>query len=231
MFQNRFTVYPNPKEVTWGLRYLLFQQAFLSYLLALGLGFLNLSLTNAEFNFLYFSVNFLAILWIFRKFLKESFLHTVRNAAPFALAVILGLCSYEAMNRILSDLIYTLLPDFFNVNDATISLEAQSQFTLTFIGAVFLVPLAEETLFRGLLFTVFRRRSRILAYAVSSALFCAIHVAGYIGQYEWWVLGVCFLQYVPAGIALAWSFETSGSIYAPILIHTLVNLTATLSMR
>ena len=34
---------------------------------------------------------------------------------------------------------------------------------------------------------------------------------------------LCFLQYIPAGIALGWAYVRSGSILTPILIHTLVN--------
>ena len=231
MFQNRFTVYPNPGETAWGIRYLLFQQVFESLFISLALGLLGLSVTDAEFNFLYFIINFGAVLWIFRDFLKRSLSHTAQNAAPFALAVVLGLAAYWSMNQVLGSIIYGLVPGFFNVNDAAISLDVQSHFALTFIGTVLLVPLAEETLFRGLIFSLFRRRSRLWAYLISTLLFCAIHVGGYVGQYDWWVLGICFAQYIPAGIALAWAFESSGSIFAPIAIHTFVNLSATLSMR
>ena len=231
MFKNRFTVYPNPGEVTWGIRYLLFELAFLPMLLSLLLGLLGISVTAGEFNFCYYIVNFLSVLWIFRNFLKDSLLHTVKNAAPFALAVVLGLAAYWSMNQVLSGIIYGLLPDFFNVNDAAIAGDAKNQFLLTAIGTVLLVPTAEECLFRGLLFTAFRRRSRFWGYLISTLLFCAIHVSGYVGRYDWWVLMLCFAQYIPAGVALAWAFEASGSIYAPIAIHTLVNLTAILSMR
>ena len=231
MFKNRFTLYPTPSETTWGIRYLLFELAFLPGLLSLILELLNLDVTTAEFNLCCFTVNFLSVLWIFRQFLKESFLHTLKNPVPFGLAALTGLAAYWMTNQLLSRGIQLLRPDFFNINDAAISANAQSQFLLTAIGSVLLVPLAEECLFRGLLFSLFRRRGRRAAYLVSTLLFCCIHVSGYVGGYDWLVLVLCFVQYIPAGLALAWSFEASGSIYAPIVIHTLVNLIAILSMR
>ena len=231
MFKNRFTTYPTPTETTWGIRYLLFELAFLPGLLSLALGLLNINVTPAEFNFCCFLVNFLAVLWIFRNFFRDSLKHTVKNAIPFGLAVMLGLAAYWSMNQVLSNLIYLTLPDFYNVNDAAISADVQSQFLLTVISTVLLVPKAEECLFRGLLFSLFRQRGRLAAYVVSTLLFCAIHISGYVGLYDWWVLGICFVQYIPAGVALAWAFEASGSIYAPIAIHIIVNLTAILSMR
>ena len=102
---------------------------------------------------------------------------------------------------------------------------------LMLIGTVILVPPVEECLFRGLIFGLFHRRSRLAAYAVSSLLFCAIHVIGYIGYYEPLHLLLCFVQYLPAGLALGWAYEFSGSIYAPTLIHMAVNAIGILSMR
>ena len=40
-----------------------------------------------------------------------------------------------------------------------------------------------------------------------------------------------FLQYLPAGIALCWAYEQADSIFAPILIHTAINLLAMVAMR
>lgn len=231
MFKNRFTLSLTRNEAVWGIRYLLFQQVFLPWLLAIALLLTGFSLDDELLNFLYYLVNFCAVLWIFRSFLKNSLIHTRRNIRPFFVCVVLGLAAVWSMTQVLSGIIYTLVPEFYNVNDAAIYADAQSHFLLTAIGTVVLVPTAEECLFRGLLFSLFRRRSRFLGYAMSALLFCAVHVAGYVGLYDVSILAVCFLQYLPAGIALAWAFESSGSIFAPIVIHTIVNFSAIVSMR
>jgi membrane protease YdiL (CAAX protease family) len=97
------------------------------------------------------------------------------------------------------------------------------------IGTVVLVPIVEETLYRGLIFGLLPKR--ILRYAVSVGAFCAIHVMGYIGYYEPLHLLLCFMQYIPAGLVLAYAYERSGSIFAPILIHMAINGIAMLFMR
>ena len=67
------------------------------------------------------------------------------------------------------------------------------------------------------------RWSRFWAYAISAAVFCAVHVLSYVGRYEPALLALNFLQYLPAGLILAWAYEKSGSILCPILIHMGVN--------
>jgi len=42
---------------------------------------------------------------------------------------------------------------------------------------------------------------------------------------------LCFLQYLPAGFALAWCYRRSGSIFASILVHMTVNQMGMLLMR
>ena len=85
-------------------------------------------------------------------------------------------------------------------------------------------------MFRGLIFTSIRPRSRFLAYLVSMLTFSVMHVLGYIGSYPIGTLGLCFLQYLPASFALAWALEFSGTIWAPICVHTIANLVAMLAM-
>ena len=69
-------------------------------------------------------------------------------------------------------------------------------------ATVFLVPVAEETLFRGLLFRGLYDRSPVLSWLISTVVFSLVHIAGYIGQYDPMMLLMAFLQYLPAGICL-----------------------------
>ena len=74
-------------------------------------------------------------------------------------------------------------------------------------------------------------KSRWAAYVVSALCFCLPHVSAYIGSYEWTVLVLCFVQYLPAGLMLAWSYEKSNTIFTPILIHTIINAFGIYAMR
>ena len=231
MLKKELAISLTQSEARWGNRYLLFELVFLGSIIRLALAYIYPAATNVHVNFLYFLINFLAVGGIFRKFLLESARHTAKNMVRFLIGAVAGFFAYQALSQGLSVLIVAFFPDFFNVNDANLSATAQQDFLLMAIGTVLLVPIVEETLHRGLIFGLLHRRSRIAAYAVSSLLFCAIHVMSYIGYYEPMHLLICFVQYLPAGLVLAWAYEYSGSIYAPTLIHMAVNTIGILSMR
>ena len=96
---------------------------------------------------------------------------------------------------------------------------------------VFLVPITEETLYRGLFFQGFQRKNRAFAYCLSTFVFAAIHIVSYIGRYDFMTLFLCFIQYLPAGITLAWAYEKADTIVAPILMHITINQIGTSVMR
>ena len=82
-----------------------------------------------------------------------------------------------------------------------------------------------------MIFGGLHQKSRILAYVFSILAFALVHVMGYLDTKEPLDLLFSFLQYIPAGLALAWAYEYSRSILAPLLIHTTVNAIAIISMR
>lgn len=207
--------------------YLPFQLLILPAVLA----FLPLSLSEAQLNFLFFCINFVAVVLICGKFLFSS-LKAIGNApSHFVLTVVLVLPLYHLATTAVGLLIWKLMPDFFNVNDSSIGAMAASDFRLTAIGTVLLVPLTEEILYRGLVFGSLHRRSRLIAYVVSVLVFSAIHVIGYIGMYSAKQLLLCALQYVPAGLCLAWAYERTGTLFAPVLIHAIINAYGIAAMR
>ena len=81
----------------------------------------------------------------------------------------------------------------------------------------------EEVLFRGLLFGQLRVKGRWIGYLGSSLCFCLIHLIGYLGKYTLLEFFLALLQYLPAGVILAWSYEKSHSIAAPIFVHMVIN--------
>ena len=93
------------------------------------------------------------------------------------------------------------------------------------------MPLAEEMLYRGLIFRNLWQDSKVAAYLLSMAAFAAIHVLGYIGSEDIATLLVCFLQYLPAGLCLAWTYTKADNIFAPIVVHALVNAIAIGALR
>lgn len=218
-------------EMLWGWIYMLLQLIALPSALILINFTLGNPLSDAAANFVYFGTNFICVTVIFRKFILDSFGCALNNFVLCIRAVICGFVLYYVASYITYKALIFLKPNFFNVNDESIFQMTRNNYALMGIGTVLLVPPVEEILYRGLIFRGLHSRSRILAYAVSTLAFCAIHVFGYIGLYDWFTLLLCLLQYVPAGICLACAYEQADTIAAPILIHMIINLIGILSMR
>lgn len=229
--KKHLTVSLTRDELLWGWVYLAFEFLFLPTILQLVSFSLFPGISDAEFNFLYYFVNFLATILIFHSFLSRNLGIAKGKLLQVGLYVLLGLVIYWTSNLVMSELTYRIMPDFYNVNDAGIAAMSQDAFLLMAIGTVLLVPVAEESLFRGLLFRGIYGKSRWAAYAVSALCFCLPHVSVYIGSYDLSLLAMCFIQYLPAGLMLAWSYEKSNTILTPIIIHTIINAIGIYSMR
>ncbi|MDD1721697.1 MAG: CPBP family intramembrane metalloprotease [Euryarchaeota archaeon] len=85
-----------------------------------------------------------------------------------------------------------------------------------FLSAVLIAPIAEEIVFRGYLYKAFRDRVKPgYAILLSSALFSFIHL-------EW----RAFIPLFVIGIVLAYVYEKTGNLIAPITVHMLNNAVA-----
>lgn len=219
----------NQKALGWF--YMLFELFVLPSLLQLLNDLLPTPLPDAILNFLFFCLNFAVILLIFHSFLIKSLETAGRKFWDFLQAAVLGFVAYWVCGTVLSYGITTIFPNFANVNDSSIGTMAGSHFWLMAIGTVLLVPVVEECLFRGLIFLELHPHSRVWAYCLSTLFFCAIHVMSYIGTYDALTLILCFIQYIPAGLWLAWAYEKADSIFAPILIHTAINAIGIYGLR
>ena len=211
------------KEQIWGIMYLLFSVFLLPSLLSEFNGILPIPMNNAWFNFLYFTLNFLFIIWIFHSFFKRSLIYAGNHFWMFLLAVLGGSGAYWLCSWVLSLLVDTLFPNFVNLNDNYIAGMAHSNFFIMLLGTIVLVPVAEEALYRGLIFGSLYPKSHWAAYFLSTIIFAVIHTVNYLNMYDLPNLILAFIQYLPAGLVLAWAYRTSGSIFAPILIHASIN--------
>ena len=231
MARKHITVSLTKTEALWGWLYLALEFLVLPAVLYWLAGKLFPGVSDGEVNFLFYFINFWATILIFHKFLSRNLGVAKSNLLRMSLYVLLGLFIYWAASLVMAELTYHLMPDFVNINDMSIAAMSQDGYLLTAIGTVILVPVAEECLFRGLLFRGMYGKSRWAAYAISSLCFCLPHVAAYIGSYDWTILALCFVQYLPAGLMLAWSYEKSNTIITPVLIHTIINAFGIYAMR
>lgn len=218
-------------EKNQGLFWLLTSYFLLPTLISAGIPLLFPAVNTAQLNFIYYALNFVAVAVIFRRFWLRA-VNTLGNQIPrFLFSTVLGFLGYWSINSALSSILSELVPEFFNVNDSSISETFSQNFPLMALGTAILVPIAEECLYRGLVFGALAEKSIVAAYLVSILAFASIHVFGYIGQYEPWMLLLCLVQYFPAGFCLAWAYRKTDNILSPILIHATVNIIGIFSLR
>jgi len=208
-------------EQVAGFCYLPFYVVLLTMILQYLSGLLALNLTDLQLNICYFAINCLMIWVIFHGFLIRSF----RGIRFWELiqALILGFVLYYAGNFLFALVMGWLEIDITSYNDETVMMLAEQSRAVMIVCAVIVAPLVEETLVRGLLFGVIRRKSRVAAYLVSVIFFAAIHVWQYLPAYGLKSVVLAALQYLPAGIALGWTYEKANTVWAPIILHMTIN--------
>lgn len=227
----KLSVSMTPLETALGLTYLGIQTLILPSVLLQANLLLGNPLSVTQLNFVFFCIDFLCITLIFHQFLLTSVKAALSKPWVCLRSAFLGLLIYWLSSFFVNHFIVAVYPEFFNVNDASLIGMTQQNYTLMAIGTVILVPVVEETLYRGIVFRGLYNRSPILGYAVSTLAFSALHVLGYIGSYSPVHLLLCLLQYIPAGLCLGWAYVKADSIWAPILMHVTINQIGILSMR
>lgn len=210
-------------EVIGGFVYFPFYIFLLGWLLGLLLHALGDPLTASAANTVYFLINFLIVALIFRRWLIASLSAVTRQFWSFLQAAVLGFAFYYALLWVLTWALELLEWTVANPNDAYVSELAGGSVRWALVCTVLLAPLVEETLFRGLIFGNLRPLNRAAAYIVSALVFAAVHVWQYAGSLGWRGTLLCAVQYIPAGLALGWTYEKSAAIWAPILVHACIN--------
>lgn len=214
-----------------GWFYFVFQLLILPDCIMLLCGLMGIRLSSAMLNLIFFGINFTCCIAIFHRFLWKTAKHTFRSPLRFFKAVGIGYALYWCLNFIIVYLTVSFFPQYQNANDAAISGMAQDYFAAMAVGTILLAPMTEELFFRGLIFRGLYGKNKILAYSVSSAAFCIIHLLSYIGSYSPVDFLVGFIQYLPAGVVFCYAYQKADSIYAPILIHMINNAIGIFAMR
>ncbi len=220
---------PTRRETVLALVYLALELLVLPTVLVLLNFLLPTPLNEARLNLVFFAMNLLVLGVLLRRYIREML--AASQPGKILFAALWGLLAYWSMGYFISLLIFLIDPSFANLNDQSVAAMVESDFLVSVIGTVILVPPAEELLFRGVIFGSVYRRKPWAAYLVSSLAFSAVHLVGYIGLYDAATFFLSFLQYLPAGIALAWAYARSGSLLSPIIMHTAINAIGVAYMR
>ncbi len=133
---------------------------------------------------------------------------------PFA-AVIPCLVLGAAFN-FFTDSTLTLIPfpdSVMKYYEEIYSFLGEGSIVIELVGVVVITPIVEEAVFRGVSYTLMRRRMcRTAAIILSATLFGAAH-----GNL------ISFVFTTLLGVVLALTFEAYGSLFVPILIHASFN--------
>jgi membrane protease YdiL (CAAX protease family) len=202
----------------------------LIFLMKLILGWLDISLTATQINLLCYIVGAVFLLCFLNRYWGASFGLLAKSPFRAIQAVILGFAFYFFVKwgiDALAALFYGRgLP---NITAAFGTAKLNTD--VTFIVAAVLAPVVEETMFRGALFGTLRTKSRLAAHIVSALVFALFHIAWYLLTGRDFSVLSAFLRFLPASVALAWSYEWSGTIITPVVLHALINLISEVSIR
>ena len=182
-----------------------------------------LHLTQAESNAVYYYFVFAVTILVFYNFIGKNIHRFISNLGLTFSTMAMGLVGFYGLNELIYRLSNSFLHNHTNLNDVTISAQFHAAPRTTVLIVVVLAPFVEEVLFRGYVFGMLRQHSRLVAYAVSAALFAFLHVWQFaLGNQNVWYL-VLMIQYLAPGVVLAWCYDRSGNLAAPVLTHMAVN--------
>ena len=214
-FENRMT----RTQTILGWIYLLLHVAALPMLIGLLAEFSPDPIPETTANLIYYAVGIVFCLTVMFSFLRRSFDRLVDNLRLCVLTMALALMLDYALSGIAALVLMLVDGLVENPNNATVmELAEQSGGVVKAIG-IFLAPIVEEILFRGVLFGSIRPRSRIWAYIASVAAFSLYHVWQYAVIDGNPATLLYALQYFPVSIVLAWAYERSGCIWTNIFFH------------
>ena len=198
--------------------------------LALVVLIFSLPVDEGQLNIYTFIIGFILTVIFFFRFLWQNFKTFEKDLKGSLYAALGGYGITILLNIVVNIAITNLAPDFVNVNDESLGLIMQQYYWPMFLCVVILVPITEEMVYRGVLFGILHKKSRVLAYTVTIVVFSAIHMVGYIGTAAPRDLIIGFFQYIPATVGLCYAYEKSDSLWSAVLVHMFNNLLAMLVM-
>lgn len=169
---------------------------------------------------------FILVAVLFKKFADAKFRYCVVIDAKtlgmalkfFALAISCVLLCGILIN-LFSLTFFEEIPESQDIIEVFIGIDSFSVKILAVISIGILAPISEEIVFRGLVYRTLKgiaffrgTLNAVFAASVSSLLFSAIHANAFV-----------FLPLFIMGMILAASYEKSGSIVVPMLVHSLFN--------
>ena len=180
---------------------------------------------------IYFGLGLTFCLTFMWTYLRRAYDILLDNMLVSVVAMCFALISYFLLSYLAEGLMFTILGDqVSNPNSNAVMNVAGKYPNAIFALTVFIAPLVEETLFRGVVFGSLRPKHRILAFILSIFLFALYHVWQYALNAQDWKMLIYMIEYIPAGYVFAWLYEKTNCIWLPIFLHMGINLISMLAI-
>ena len=205
-------------QTVFGWVYLLAHVALLPLLLGLLKIYSPEPIDDARINLIYYCIGVVFCLTVTFTFLRRSYDRLADNLRRCILTMALALLMDYALSGAAALVLMLVDGVTQDPNTEAIMGMAQESGAIKAAG-IFLAPIVEEVLFRGVLYGSLRTRSRAWAYIVSVAAFSLYHVWQYAVAAGDAKMLLYAVQYIPVSIVLAWAYERSGTIWTGIFFH------------
>ena len=209
------------RQTVIGLVYLPIHAVLLSLLLPKV--FESLGVENMDImNMVYYGIGVLVCFVCFWSFLREGYDGLLDKLGFCLVSFMMAL----GLDYLLSYAVSMILAGFSSAEasaDVDLSEIAIVSSGVIRAAGIFMVPIVEEVLFRGVVFGSLHKKGRLMAYAVTIALFAVAHTWQYVAASGDWGYWVYALQYIPFGIAACWLYERTNTIWLPIGFHMMIN--------
>ena len=184
---------------------------------------LNTDISQAMRNTIYYYALFAATVIIFHGYIGNTTRRFLDNLGSACRTAVVGLVALYGLNELVYRLTNVIMKNRTNLNDTTISAQINDAPRVTMLIVILLAPFVEEVLFRGLVFGGLKGRSRLMAYLISCLLFAALHVWQFAVVQQDITYFLLMVQYLVPGLALAWAYDHSGTVWSPFAIHAVAN--------
>lgn len=225
-FSPGFTPDCTKKETIIGWIYLPIHIFVLPLLLTFLQPYLPEGFTDAQANAVYYITSLVVVLVVFWKMLRREFDHFLDRIFRCISGFLLGNALWYALAFLMTAMLMGFGLELSSPNDEMIDDMASKAYNITAAISIFMAPVLEEVLFRGVVFQSLRKKSRALAYIVSIALFSIYHVWQFAFVYQDPKYLFLAVQYIPITFAITWSYEYSGSLWTAIFFHMSNNFLA-----
>lgn len=179
----------------------------------------DIMLEDTTISILYYLLLLLIALILFHRFLRISFSVFLQRIAANLKVICLGLVLYLGLSVLVSPLTGMWEDPNQLALSAQLTLAPDAALLITLV----LMPIVTEILFRGLVFGSLAHKSRIVGYVASVLLFALLNVWQHIFITGDWGYLILMFKYMVPGIVLVWSYERSGTVWTPIVLHAGIN--------